>query len=265
MKKIFIMFLIVLSFMLIGCSSIYQHIHITCQECGKCIAEDCNGLEEDKCQGHQIVHTHIKCEECGKCIAEDCDGLAEEKCQGHQPAHTHTECQECGKCIAEDCDGLEEEKCQGCIKVNLVDKTYVSFINVDDYVLQTNYIIINSYEEYINFVIDNFLMEIQFGPSNGLYYTDEFYSVINNYDEKFFKQNSLIFCYMDKLHSRINPRMVYQVELENGILRIHETLSGDDCPPNFKGKIFYNIEVSKNVINPNFSIEFIGDKIIIIG
>ena len=177
--------------------------------------------------------------------------------------HTHTECVECGKCIAEDCDGLEEEKCQGCNIVNLVDKTYVSFINVDDYELQTNYIIINSYDEYINFVIDNFLMEIQFGPSNGLYYTDEFYSVINNYDEQFFEQNSLIFCYMDKLHSRINPRMVYQVELENGILKIHETLSGDDCPPNFKGKIFYNIEISKNVINANLNIEFIGDKIII--
>ena len=177
--------------------------------------------------------------------------------------HTHTECEECGKCNAEDCDGLEEEKCQGCNIVNLVDKTYVSFINVDDYELQTNYIIINSYDEYINFVIDNFLMEIKFGPSNGLYYTDEFYSVINNYDEQFFEQNSLIFCYMDKLHSRINPRMVYQVELENGILKIHETLSGDDCPPNFKGKIFYNIEISKNVINANLNIEFIGDKIII--
>lgn len=177
--------------------------------------------------------------------------------------HKHIECEECGKCIAEDCDGLEEEKCQGCTIVNLVDKTYVSFINVDDYELQTNYIIINSYDEYINFVIDNFLMEIQFGPSNGLYYTDEFYSVINNYDEQFFEQNSLIFCYMDKLHSRINPRMVYQVELENGILKIHETLSGDDCPPNFKGKIFYNIEISKNVINANLNIEFIGDKIII--
>ena len=177
--------------------------------------------------------------------------------------HTHTECEECGKCNAEDCDGLEEEKCQGCNIVNLVDKTYVSFINVDDYELQTNYIIINSYDEYINFVIDNFLMEIQFGPSNGLYYTDEFYSVINNYDEQFFEKNSLIFCYMDKLHSRINPRMVYQVELKNGILKIHETLSGDDCPPNFKGKIFYNIEISKNVINANLNIEFIGDKIII--
>ena len=177
--------------------------------------------------------------------------------------HTHTECEECGKCNAEDCDGLEEEKCQGCNIVNLVDKTYVSFINVDDYELQTNYIIINSYDEYINFVIDNFLMEIQFGPSNGLYYTDEFYSVINNYDEQYCVQNSLIFCYMDKLHSRINPRMVYQVELENGILKIHETLSGDDCPPNFKGKIFYNIEISKNVINANLNIEFIGDKIII--
>lgn len=119
---------------------------------------------------------------------------------------------------------------------------------MDDYELQTNYLIINSYDEYINFVIDNFLMEIQFGPSNGLYYTDEFYSVINNYDENFFKQNSLIFCYMDKLHSRINPRMVYQVELENGILRIHETLSGDDCPPNFKEKIFIILKLVRMLL-----------------
>lgn len=179
-------------------------------------------------------------------------------------SHKHLICEKCGKCTNIKCDGEEQEKCQCYIIVNLVDKTYVSFINVDDYELQTNYIIINSYDEYINFVIDNLLMEIQFGPSNGLYYTDEFYSIINNYDEEFFEQNSLIFCYMDKLHSRINPRMVYQVELENGILKIHETLSGDDCPPNFKGKIFYNIEISKNVINTNLKIEFIGDKIIII-
>lgn len=36
-----------------GCSNINQHIHIACQECGKCISEDCNGLEEGKCQGHE--------------------------------------------------------------------------------------------------------------------------------------------------------------------------------------------------------------------
>ena len=111
MKKYLFVFLILL--LLTGCNVPNSHSHTQCPECSKCISEDCNGTENEKCQGHQPVHTHTECQECGKCIAEDCDGAEEEKCQGHQPVHTHTECEECGKCIAENCNGIEEDKCAG--------------------------------------------------------------------------------------------------------------------------------------------------------
>ena len=81
-----------------------KHEHTVCPECGKCLAEDCDG---EKCEGHEPKHEHTVCPECGKCLAEDCDG---EKCEGHEPKHEHTVCPECGKCLAEDCDG---EKCEG--------------------------------------------------------------------------------------------------------------------------------------------------------
>lgn len=32
-----------------------KHEHIACTECGKCIAKDCDGIEEDMCQGHITV------------------------------------------------------------------------------------------------------------------------------------------------------------------------------------------------------------------
>ena len=64
----------------------------------------------------QPAHTHTKCDVCGLCTAEDCDGTDADKCQGHEPevpAHEHTACPTCGLCTAEDCDGAEEVKCQG--------------------------------------------------------------------------------------------------------------------------------------------------------
>ncbi len=85
MKKILIsMFLLVFGVCLVGCDIESNHQHISCQECGKCIAESCDGLDEDKCQGHKTVHSHTECDECGKCIATDCDGIEEVKCSGHQ-------------------------------------------------------------------------------------------------------------------------------------------------------------------------------------
>ena len=95
------------------------HTHTACATCGKCTANDCDGTENDKCQGHASVdptHTHTACTTCGKCTAADCNGTDVDKCQGHTPAdptHTHTACATCGKCIAADCNGTDADKCQG--------------------------------------------------------------------------------------------------------------------------------------------------------
>ena len=75
------------------------------------------------------AHTHTACPECGKCTAEDCDGAEEVKCQGHEPevpVHEHTACPTCGLCTAEDCDGAEEVKCQG----HVVEPTYLTVAEV---------------------------------------------------------------------------------------------------------------------------------------
>ena len=85
MKKIFFsIFLLVFGLCLVGCDIESNHQHISCQECGKCIADDCDGADEEKCQVHQPLHKHTECQECGKCIADDCDGAEELKCSGHE-------------------------------------------------------------------------------------------------------------------------------------------------------------------------------------
>ena len=55
MKKYLLVFLILL--LLTGCNAQNNHSHTQCLECGKCIAEDCDGAEELKCSGHQH-HIH---------------------------------------------------------------------------------------------------------------------------------------------------------------------------------------------------------------
>ena len=39
------------------------HEHAVCPECGKCIAEDCDGKEEDKCAGHIVVLPELEVEQ----------------------------------------------------------------------------------------------------------------------------------------------------------------------------------------------------------
>lgn len=264
MKKILIsMLLLVFSLSLVGCDIEQNHQHTECQECGKCIAEDCDGLAEQKCQGHQIVHTHTLCDECGKCISVECDGTDEEKCQGHQPLNKHTECQECGKCIAEDCNRLEEEKCQGCIIVNLVDKTYISYLWEDDPSKGQDSIIINTFDEYISFVNKYCLMGFEYGEICGLHYEDHYYSIINDYDESYFEQNSLIFIYVGFLHSRENPKIVHKVDYVDNELIVYSSVTFDSFSKDFRAGLFFNIEVSKYVIENYQNIKYKGNKIVI--
>ena len=60
------------------------HEHVECPECGKCTSNDCDGIETDKCEGHEEKHEHVECPECGKCTSKDCDGTDAEKCKGHK-------------------------------------------------------------------------------------------------------------------------------------------------------------------------------------
>ena len=60
MKKILIsMFLLIVGLCLVGCNIESNHQHNVCEECGKCIAEDCNGAENEKCQGHLVISDAI--------------------------------------------------------------------------------------------------------------------------------------------------------------------------------------------------------------
>ena len=51
-KRFILLIAILASLFLIGCNQT-KHIHIKCEECGKCTDVNCDGLEEERCQGHQ--------------------------------------------------------------------------------------------------------------------------------------------------------------------------------------------------------------------
>ena len=51
-KRFLLLIAILASLFLIGCNQT-KHIHIKCEECGKCTDVNCDGLEEERCQGHQ--------------------------------------------------------------------------------------------------------------------------------------------------------------------------------------------------------------------
>lgn len=213
----------------------------------------------------QNSHSHTKCEDCGKCIAEDCDGIEEDKCTCHQIIFEHIECQECGKCIAEDCNGLDEEKCNGCVKMHLTDKTYVSHLDLEiDF---PNVYIINTYEEFIKFVNEKSLMEIQFGEYSGAknvdYYNDFYFPAYDDYDEEFFLQNSLMLFSIKDFQRRQNPQLVYDLRYENKVIKVHASISVDAYTMNFRGIIFQFAEVSKFLINDYQEIDYFFDKFII--
>jgi len=155
------------------------HTHIECEICGKCIDENCTELDEAKCKGHKETHTHIKCEICNKCIDENCNSSEEEKCPGHEEIHTHIKCETCSKCIKEDCNLSKEEKCLGCVRIDLIDKTYISHLYTDEPLEEATYYIINTYNEYVDFINNNSIMEIKLGDLVDNLYQDEYYSVLN--------------------------------------------------------------------------------------
>ena len=119
-KALLCLIMLVMVVSLIGCNSKGcngnkhpKHEHTACPECGKCIAEDCDGTSDEKCMGHAPKHEHVACPECGKCTDPECDGEESDKCLGHTPKHEHVACPECGKCTDSKCDGAETDKCVG--------------------------------------------------------------------------------------------------------------------------------------------------------
>ncbi len=194
--------------------------------------------------------------------------VIEENSKLQTQEHKHTPCQECGKCISEECNGLEEDKCKGCVRVNVSEKTYVSHLDSGEYWSGVQNYIINTYEEFLKFVNENSLMEIQFGEYVGAtnldYYDDLYFSAFDDYDEEYFEQNSLILVCFLNAQSRQNPCIAYDAKYENQILTIFHSVCADSFTTNFKGIIFYSVEISKFVLNDLKDIEYLGDKWIII-
>ena len=119
-KALLCLIMLVMVVSLIGCNSKGcngnkhpKHEHTACPDCGKCIAEDCDGTSDEKCMGHAPKHEHVACPDCGKCTDPKCDGAESDKCAGHAPKHEHVACPECGKCTDPECDGEESDKCVG--------------------------------------------------------------------------------------------------------------------------------------------------------
>ena len=117
-KALLCLIMLVMVVSLIGCNSKGcngnkhpKHEHTACPDCGKCIAEDCDGTSDEKCMGHAPKHEHVACPDCGKCTDPKCDGAESDKCAGHAPKHEHVACPDCGKCTDPECDGEESDKC----------------------------------------------------------------------------------------------------------------------------------------------------------
>jgi len=238
------------------------HTHIECEICGKCIDENCTELDEAKCKGHKETHTHIKCEICNKCIDENCNSSEEEKCPGHEEIHTHIKCETCSKCIKEDCNLSKEEKCLGCVRIDLIDKTYISHLYTDEPLEEATYYIINTYNEYVDFINNNSIMEIKLGDLVDNLYQDEYYSVLNNYNETFFEQNSLIFFNVGFYHSRQCLISIYEVVYVDEEIIAKMTWAFNNKDVNLEGSIYYNVEVSKYVANNYKNIECSEEKYI---
>lgn len=177
--------------------------------------------------------------------------------------HTHNECEECGKCNAEDCNGLEEEKCQECITFELNEEIYVSYLFEENHEEMAQCIVVNTYEEYLNFIITNSIMNIEFGEIDGFVYNDKYISALDKYNENYFKHSSLMFFCVGSIHSRVNPRLIYEIEYEEDILIVNMTITFDGYPIDFQGALFYSVEVNKNLINNYKGIEYKANKIVI--
>ncbi len=218
-KYILILILLISSSYLTACISA-EHEHIACDICGKCIAEDCSGLEEEKCQGHQKVHVHVKCQECGKCIAEDCSGLEEEKCQGHN------------------------------YFISLESKQYISFT---DSLEDLKFYIIQNYSQFTEFISENEIKEIYYDESNNVNYNE---NVANSFNEEFFIDNAVILISYYTETSLKDLTIIKSYKFENGILNIKFGVTKTDLIPTNNCYLIYMFKCNKHTLADLITVEY---------
>ena len=101
-----------------------KHEHEHCLICNKCTSADCDGNDDEKCLGHEVIHP--TCETCGKCTFVDCNESTHEKCEGHEIEHNCTEHKSDWTIVGEvECGeyGTQVIKCTICGET-LEEKTY---------------------------------------------------------------------------------------------------------------------------------------------
>lgn len=195
-------------------------------------------------------HSHNNCLECGKCIKEECDGLEEEKCVGHQIVHEHIECKVCGKCIDEECTGKEDERCNKSYKVTLESHQYISFT---DSLEDLQFYIIQDYSQYIEFMQKNEIMEIYYDEHNDANYNENLTDLLT---EEFFINNSLILISYFTATSLDDLTIIKSYELENGILNVKFGIPKSDLIPKNNCYLVYMFKCNKHTLDDFIAIEY---------
>lgn len=252
MKKFIIVIVCLILMLLTGCVQDSKHLHNSCLECGKCISKDCDGLEEEKCQGHQAGHQHVECKVCGKCVDVECTGLEEDKCQSCQDNEYHEICDICNKCYVPDCGWIEKYK--GCPSHIKTVKNH--FITFDDNIMDSfethSYYEIKTCDEFIELITLYDLSELIIMKDEiysdrilNVEYSKEFFQM---YNEEYFETKSLIiFSYKDKYDFR---DICYVVDCYyfNGILNVLHTGGMSQYEPKYNCSICSFVEIEKDVI-----------------
>lgn len=219
MKKFIIIIVYFYVMSLMGCVENSNHSHNNCLECGKCIAEDCNGLEEKKCQGHQILHEHI-------------------------------ECKVCGKCADPECNGLDEDKCNKSYSILLESKQYISFTDsLEDLKLY----IIQDYSQYIEFIQENEIKEIYYDEYKNVNYNE---NLTNSLNEELFIDNILILISYFTTTSFDDLTVIKSYELENGILNIKFGVPKADLIPKNNCYLVDMFKCNKHTLDDFITVEY---------
>ena len=252
MKNLFKLSLLLI-LVIITCScNLADHSHIECEICGKCIAVDCDGLEEVKCQGHKSIHDHIACKICGKCIAADCNGVEEEKCRGCQDYEYHEICDICNKCYVPDCSWIDKYKgCSGHIKT--VKNHFVTFNeNIMDSFEEDSYYEIKTYDEFMEFLIQYDLYELIITMDEhivdkiqNIEYSKDFFKI---YNEEYFKLKSLIIFSFKGWYDYRDICYVADCYYFKGVLNVLHTGGMSQYEPKYECSICSLVEVEKSVI-----------------
>ena len=218
-KFIIILILLISSSYLTACVSL-EHKHIVCDICGKCIAKDCSGSEEEKCQGHQDEHIHVKCPDCGKCTVKDCSGLEEEKCQGHH------------------------------YFISLESQQYISFT---DSLKDLKFYIIQNYNQFNEFILENDIKEIHYDEYNNINYNE---NLTYLFTEEFFKDNALILISYYTETSLDDLTIIKSYHFENGILNIKFGVPKSDFIPTNSCYLLYTFKCNKQILSDLVSVKY---------